>query len=173
MRADKRRLKRPERAESRRRRRASSAYFFGDGEEFVGVAAHGLGEVIVGGGDEDAMEGGVVALQVVVGHAGEALPAYGVAFAGEGRAADEAEVHGQLPILGEIYEDVEGAGDAFAVAGQVAGPGLLDPPPPGGVVAQAYQGCIARVALVELQGEAIGPAFSEALHQGGRGALGL
>src|SRR3712207_5045839 len=107
------------------------------------------------------------------GTAGRATRAHRVALAGEACLADEAEAHGQTPFLGEVYEDVEGAGDAFAVAGQVAGPGLLDSAPPGGVVAQAYQGGVARVALVELQGEAVGFAFCEALHQDGRGALRL
>ena len=114
------------------------------------MAPDGLHEVVGRGGDEDAAERGVVAFQVVVGHAGEALPAYGVAFAGEVRAADEAEAHGRYLLFGEVYEDVEGTGVAFAVAGQVAGPGLLDAATPGGVVAQAYKGGVARVALVEL-----------------------
>src|SRR3712207_9026062 len=50
--------------------------FLGDGKEFFCVAAHGLYEVVVGGGDEDTVEGGVEAGHVVLGHSGEALPAY-------------------------------------------------------------------------------------------------
>ena len=53
---------------------------------------------------------------------------------------------------GEVYEDVEGAGDPFAVAGEVAGPGFFDPAAPGGVVAQPDEGGVVRVALVELEG---------------------
>src|SRR3712207_4184441 len=145
--------------------------FLGDGKEFFCVAAHGLYEVVVGGGDEDAVEGGVEAGHVVLGHAGEALPAYGVTLTGEGRPADEAEAHGETLLLGEVYEDVEGAGAALAVTGQVARPGLLDAAAPGGIVVQAYQGGVARVSLVELQGEVVGPALGESLHEGYRGAL--
>ena len=38
--------------------------FFGYGEEFFGVAADGSCEVLVGGGDEDSFQGGVVAGEV-------------------------------------------------------------------------------------------------------------
>ena len=66
---------------------------------------------------------------------------------------------GKPLLFGEVYQDVEVAGDAFAVAGQVAGPGLLDAAAPGGIVAQAYEGGVARVALVELQGGVVGLAL--------------
>ena len=115
----------------------------------------------------------MVAGQVFFGHAGEILPAYGVAFAGEGGASYQAQVYGEVAPSGEVYEDVEGAGDALAVAGQVAGPGLFHAAAPGGVVAQADQGRVARVALVELEGEVVGPAVGEAFDEGCRGALGL
>ncbi len=36
--------------------------FFGDGEELFGVAPDGSREVVVGGGDDDAVQGGVEAL---------------------------------------------------------------------------------------------------------------
>src|SRR3712207_2010692 len=75
--------------------------------------------------------------------------------------------------FGEVYKDVEGAGGALAVARQVAGPGLLDPAAPGGVIAQPYKRVVARVALVELEGQVVGPALGEALHQDGGGTFGL
>src|SRR5215210_4153502 len=114
-------------------------YFLGDGEEFFGVPANGLYEVLVGCGDNDTSERGVEACYFLFGHAGEVLPAYGVALAGEGVASDQAQLHGELLFLGEVYEDVEGTGDAFVVAGEVAGPGLFHAAAPGGILAQTDQ----------------------------------
>ena len=69
-------LKGPRRAE------LPLSYFLGDGEEFFGVPAHGLYEVVVRCGDQDPSEGGVVARHFVFGHAREVMPAYGIALAG-------------------------------------------------------------------------------------------
>src|SRR5215207_8786426 len=125
--------------------------FFGDGKELINVAVDRGCEVIVGSGDADAVERSMVAGHVLFGEAGDALPAYGVALAGEGGAPDESEVDVEAPAFGEVYEDVEGAGDAFAVASEVAGPGFLNPAAPGGVVAQLDEGGVAWVALVEFE----------------------
>src|SRR5215203_5770518 len=149
-----------------------SSYFLGDGKEFFCVPAHGFYEVVVRRGYQDPSEGGVVARQFIFGHTREVLPAYGIALAGEGVASDQAQVHGEVLFFGEVYEDVEGTGGAFAVAGEVAGPGLFHAAAPGGVVAEPDQRGVARVSLVELQGEVVRPAVCEAFHQGGRGALG-
>src|SRR5215203_1346561 len=151
---------------------SSLSYFLGDGEEFFGVPAHGLHEVIVRCGDQDPSEGGVVARHFVFGHAREVLPAYGVALAGEGVASDQAQFHGEVHSCGEVYEDVQGSGHTFAVAGEIAGPGLFHAAPPGGVVAEPDQRGVTRVPLVELQCEVVGPAVCKAFHEAGRGALG-
>src|SRR5215211_8273474 len=150
---------------------SSLSYFLGDGEEFFGVPAHGLYEVVVRCGDDDTSEGGVVARQFVFGHAREVVPAYGVALAGEGITSDQAQIHGEVLFFGEVYEDVEGTGDAFAVAGEIARPGFFHAAAPGGVIAEPDQRGVARVSLVKLQGQAVGPAVCEAFHEGGRGAL--
>src|SRR5215210_3236285 len=125
-------------------------YFLGDGEEFFGVPANGLYEVLVGCGDNDTSERGVEACYFIFGHAREVLPAYGVALAGEGVASDQAQLYGEVLFFGEVYEDVEGTCDALAVAGEIAGPGLFHAAAPGGIVAEAVQRGVARVSLVEL-----------------------
>src|SRR5215203_2247154 len=118
---------------------SSLSYFLGDGEEFFGVPAHGLYEVVVRCGDQDPSEGGMVARHFVFGHTREVLPAYGVALAREGVASDQAQVHGEVLSCGEVYEDVERTGDAFAVAGEIARPGLFYAATPGGIVAESDQ----------------------------------
>jgi hypothetical protein len=67
------------------------------------------------------------------------MPAYGVALAGEGVASDQAQLHREVLSCGEVYEDVEWSGHTFAVAGEIAGPGLFHPAAPGGVVAEPDQ----------------------------------
>src|ERR687890_1597013 len=118
---------------------SSLSHFLGDGEEFFGVPAHGLHEVVVRCGDQDPAEGGVIARHFVFGHAREIMPAYGVALAGEGVASDQAQLHGEVLSLREVYEDVEGTGDAFVVAGEVAAPGLFHAAAPGGIIAKTDQ----------------------------------
>src|SRR5215208_7083239 len=104
--------------------------FLGDGEELFGVPAPGLHGVVVCCGDQDPAEGGMVACHFVLGHAREIMPAYGVALAGEGVASDQAQLHGEVLSCGEVYEDVEWSGHTFAVAGEIAGPGLFHPAAP-------------------------------------------
>src|SRR5215210_2072321 len=150
------------------------SHFFGDGEKFFGVASHGDREVAGGGGDADAAEGGVVAYHVVFGEPGDALPGDGVALAGAelGGAPDGLQPHAEAPVPGEVYEDVERAGHALAVAGEVAGPGLLHAPAPGGVVAQLDEGGVVGVPFVELQRVLVGLPFDETIDEhGGGGAL--
>ena len=81
----------------------------------------------------------MVACHFVFGHAREIMPAYGVALAGEGVASDQAQLHGEVLSCGEVYEDVEGSGYTFAVAGEIARPGLFHAAAPGGVVAEPDQ----------------------------------
>src|SRR5215211_9361064 len=151
---------------------SSLSYFLGDGEEFFSVPAHGVHEVVIRCGDQYPAEGGVVACHFVLGHAREIMPAYGVALAGEGVASDQAQLHGEVLSCGEVYEDVEWSGHTFAVAGEIARPGFFHAAAPGGVVAEPDQRGVARVSLVELQGEVVGPAVCQAFHESGRGALG-
>src|SRR5215213_526847 len=118
---------------------SSLSYFLGDGEEFFGVPAHGLYEVVVRCGDQDPSEGGVVARHFVFRHTREVLPGYGIALTGEGVASDQAQPHGEVLYCGEVYEDVEGSVYTFAVAGDIARPGLFHAAAPGGVVAKPDQ----------------------------------
>jgi hypothetical protein len=84
------------------------------------VAPDGGCEVVVCRDDADAVEGGIVASHVFFRKAGDALPGDRVTLAGKGGAPDEPKANfGLLTLGGEVYEDVEGAGGAFAVAGQV------------------------------------------------------
>src|SRR5215217_7200637 len=136
------------------------------------MPAHGLYEIVVRCGDKDPSKGGVVACHFVFGHAREVVPADGVPLAGEGVASDQAQLHRKVLFFGEVYEDVEGACDAFAVAGEIARPGLFHTAAPGGVIAEPDQRGVARVSLVELQGEMVGSAVRESFHEGGCGGLG-
>ena len=101
-------------------------HLFGDGEEFVSVASYGGHEIVVRGGDADAVKGGVVTGHVFFGETGDVLPGHGVALAGEGGASDETESHIEAPPYGEVYENIEGARRTLAVG---TGPRL---PRPGG-----------------------------------------
>src|SRR5215217_9729150 len=121
---------------------------FSDGEELIGMTADGGCKIVVGGRDADAVEGGVVAGHVFFGEAGHVLPAYGVALAGQRGLPDKSKIYVEMLTFREVYKDVEGTGGAFAVAGEVAGPGLLDPATPGSILAQFGEGSVARVALV-------------------------
>jgi hypothetical protein len=67
------------------------------------------------------------------------MPAYGVALAGEGVASDQAQPYGEALSWGEVYEDVEGSGHTFAVAGEIARPGFFHAAAPGGVVSEPDQ----------------------------------
>ncbi len=129
---------------------------FSDGEEFVGVAADRGRKAVVRSGDPNAMEGCVIAEHILFGEARDTLPGYWVALAGEGRAPDQAEADIEALAFGEIYKDVEGAGDSLTIASKVASPALLDPAAPGGVVPEADERGVARVTLVELEGAFVG-----------------
>jgi hypothetical protein len=82
------------------------ANLFRDGEEFVGVAANGGCEIFTRGGDADAVERRVVAGHVFLGEPGDALPVDGVAFTGEGGAADQTEIYAKAVMLGEVLENL-------------------------------------------------------------------